>query len=157
MSGEQFFRCHAHCVSYPKGGSCPACDAETARTGGVKGVLGHKPPGTKPPHPPAPPRKREPIRTIEIINPVEIPDEDKEQPHLERFERLIELQYEDHPTGCGGSFGELLCWEIHENGQTFVWLAHKWGISVTTLGDLIADHCRKLEPEPKVQHEEEMR
>ena len=76
-----------------------------------------------------------------------------EEPHIERFQRLIELQYQDHPTGCGGSFGEILCWEIHENGQTFNWLACKWGISVTTLGDLISDHCRKLEDEPSVKHD----
>lgn len=76
-----------------------------------------------------------------------------EQPHIERFRRLIELQYEDHPTGCGASFGELLCWEIHENGQTFIWLARKWGISLPTLGDLISDHCRRLEPEPCVLHD----
>ncbi len=77
-----------------------------------------------------------------------------DQPYLERLEQIIEQQYEDHPTGCGGSFGELLCWEIHENGKTFIWLAEKWGISVTTLGDLIADHCRKLEEDPCVRHQE---
>jgi hypothetical protein len=77
-----------------------------------------------------------------------------EQPYLERLEQIIEQQYKDHPTGCGGSFGELLCWEIHENGKTFIWLAEKWGISVTTLGDLIADHCRKLEEDPWVSHED---
>ena len=76
-----------------------------------------------------------------------------EESHTERLRRLIELQYRDHPTGCGDSFGELLCWEIHENGQTFIWLAHKWGLSLATLGDLIADHCRKLEPEPRVLHD----
>ena len=76
-----------------------------------------------------------------------------EEPHIERLCRLIEQQYREHPTGCGASFGELLCWEIHTNGQTFLWLAKKWGISVTTLGDLIADHCRKLEDEPRVSHE----
>ena len=77
-----------------------------------------------------------------------------EQPHIERLRQLIVDQYEDHPTGCGASFGELLCWEIHENGQTFIWLASKWGISLPTLGDLISDHCRRLEDEPRVAHEE---
>jgi hypothetical protein len=77
-----------------------------------------------------------------------------EEPYIERLRRLIELQYEDHPTGCGDSFGEILCWEIHTNGQTFSWLAQKWGVSVITIGDLIADHCRRLEPEPIVLHEE---
>ena len=45
----------------------------------------------------------------------------------------------------GGDFGELLCWEIHQNGQTFCWLARKWHISVSMLGVLIMDHCEKLE------------
>jgi len=74
--------------------------------------------------------------------------------HLERLRRLIEEQYVDHPTGCGGSFGELLCYEIHtqpvnprmgyKTGLTFKELAAKGGISLEFLGDLIADHCRKL-------------
>ena len=79
-----------------------------------------------------------------------------EEPYIERLRRLIEQDYQYHPTGCGESFGEILCWEIHENGKTFIWLAQKWGISVTTLGDLIADHCRRLEFEPRVLHDEEV-
>lgn len=64
---------------------------------------------------------------------------------IEEFENQIEQDYQKHPTGCGGSFGEILCYEIHESGLTFKWLAKKWGISVTFLGELIADHCKKLE------------
>lgn len=78
----------------------------------------------------------------------------------------IEEQYRDHPTGCGGSFDELLCFEIHgggggrdENGDTvrgdgltFNWLAAKWGISLPTLGELIHDHCKRLEG-PQVNHD----
>ena len=75
-----------------------------------------------------------------------------EQSHIERLQQLIALQYQDHPTGCGESFDEILCWEIHENGLTFIWLASKWGISLPTLGDLISDHCRGLEPAPHVLH-----
>ena len=67
--------------------------------------------------------------------------------------RIIESQYEENPTGCGGSFGELLCWEIHENGLTFTWLAEKWGITVSTLGELIWDHCKRLEKLPRVNHD----
>lgn len=73
-----------------------------------------------------------------------------EEPYLERLCRLIEEQYKSHPTGCGGSFGEILCHEIHTNGLTFLWLAEKWGISVTTLGELIYDHCKRLEDSPLV-------
>jgi hypothetical protein len=75
-----------------------------------------------------------------------------EEPRIERLRRLIEEQYRDRPTGCGNSFGEILCYEIHTAGLTFVWLAEKWGVSLSTLGDLIADHCRQLEQEPAVDH-----
>ena len=37
----------------------------------------------------------------------------------------IESQYKVNTTSCGESFGEILCWEIHENGMTFEWLAEK--------------------------------
>lgn len=66
----------------------------------------------------------------------------------------IERQYEEHPTGCGNSFGEILCYEIHENKLTFLWLAEKWGLSLTVLGELICDHCKRLEPMPIVRHSE---
>ena len=77
-----------------------------------------------------------------------------EEPRIERFRRLIEGHYADHPTGCGGSFGEILCWEIHSNGQTFAALAEKWGVSLSTLGELVWDHCNRLEADPVVRHEE---
>ena len=66
---------------------------------------------------------------------------------------LIVEQYIDHPTGCGCSFDELLCWEIHSNGMTFKWLAQKWGISLPTLGEIIWDHCKRLEDGPCVDHD----
>lgn len=73
-----------------------------------------------------------------------------EEPRLERLRRLIVEAYAAHPTNCGNSFGELLCWEIHVNGQTFIWLAEKWGVSLPTLGELIWDHCKRLEDDPTV-------
>lgn len=76
-----------------------------------------------------------------------------EEDDLSVCRRMIEDQYKDYPTGCGGSFGELLCYEIHENGLTFIWLAEKWGISLPTRGALIADHCNRLQPLPNVNHE----
>jgi hypothetical protein len=76
-----------------------------------------------------------------------------EEAQIERLRRSIEEQYLEKPTGCGGSFGEILCHEIHTRGLTFAWLAEKWGISLATLGELIADHCRRLEPLPKVDHD----
>lgn len=79
-----------------------------------------------------------------------------EVPYIETLRHHIEEQYRSHPTNCGGSFGELLCHEIHGpsgDGLTFVQLAAKWGISVTTLGELIHDHCKRMEAGPKVNHE----
>lgn len=75
-----------------------------------------------------------------------------EESHIDRLRRLIEDQYVGNPTGCGTSFGGLLCWEMHTNGMTFVWLAEKWGLSIATLGELIWDHCKRLEKEPSVNH-----
>ncbi len=80
----------------------------------------------------------------------------------QQFRKNIEETYEKCPTGCGGSFGEIICYEIHDQpvnprmrcktftngfstGLTFKELANKWGISITFLGELIADHCKKLE------------
>lgn len=76
-----------------------------------------------------------------------------EESHLEFLRRQVVEQYAKVPTGCGGSFGEILCWEIHSNGMTFCWLAEKWGISLSLLGELIADHCRRLEPVLTVDHQ----
>jgi hypothetical protein len=72
--------------------------------------------------------------------------------YLVMLRKEIEEQYMEHPTGCGGSFGELLCYEIH-SGMTFVWLAEKWGIPLTTLGELIHDHCKRLEKAPNINHD----
>jgi hypothetical protein len=72
------------------------------------------------------------------------------EPHLERARRLIEEQYASHPTGCGASFGEILCYELHTRGLTFCGIAAKWGVSLATLGRLIADHCERLEDDPVV-------
>lgn len=55
-----------------------------------------------------------------------------EETHLCMLRRMIEEAYQESPTGCGGSFGEILCWEIHSNGMTFEWLADKWGVSLPT-------------------------
>src|SRR5688500_10382090 len=59
----------------------------------------------------------------------------------------IEEQYAANPIGCGVSFDELLCYELHhgaeDGGLTFRWLAEKWGISLPTLGELIHDHCKR--------------
>ncbi len=80
---------------------------------------------------------------------------------IKTFRSHIENMYHIAPTGCGGSFGELLCYEIHtqpvnprmrhktfnggfDTGLTFKELAAKWGISVSFLGELILDHCEKL-------------
>jgi len=74
----------------------------------------------------------------------------KEQSYLLDIRDNIVKQYKSHPTGCGGSFGELLCYEIHTNNLTFITLAKKWGISLPTLGELIKDHCDRLQKLPKI-------
>jgi hypothetical protein len=43
-----------------------------------------------------------------------------EEPRVERLRRLIEEGYQERPTECGGSFGEILCWGIHSNQQDFI-------------------------------------
>ena len=73
--------------------------------------------------------------------------------HLVLLRRIIEEQYRNQQTGCGGSFGELLCYEIHTGGLTFIRLSEKWGLSLPTLGELIFDHCKRLENLPQVNHE----
>jgi len=83
------------------------------------------------------------------------------QKKIERFREQIQKTYRNSDCSyC--DFGELLCFEFHdqpinprmrvktcndgfETGLTFKELAAKWGISVTFLGELIADHCKKLE------------
>ena len=79
-----------------------------------------------------------------------------EESHLVCLRRMIEEQYRNNPTGCGGSFGEILCYEIHANGLTFIWLAEKWEISLPALGELIWDHCKRLEELPHVNHDYEI-
>lgn len=72
--------------------------------------------------------------------------------YLEYLRSEIEKQYEKRPTGCGCTFGEILCWELHSNGKTFKALSKKWAISLPTLGELIWDHCKRLEEPPMVSH-----
>jgi hypothetical protein len=76
--------------------------------------------------------------------------------NIDMLREIIRSQYQDHPTGCGDSFDEILCYELHSaeegRGRTFLQVAEKWGISPTMLGKLIADHCERLEPLPCVDH-----
>ncbi len=67
-------------------------------------------------------------------------DTSHEASYLEDVRSAIVKQYAGCPTGCGESFGEILCWEIHSNNLTFNRLAEKWGISLHALGELIWDH-----------------
>lgn len=81
---------------------------------------------------------------------------------ITRFRKQIEQAYKASTFSECADFGEILCYELHsqpvnprmriqtrnrgfETGLTFKELADKWGISVSFLGELIADHCRKLE------------
>lgn len=86
----------------------------------------------------------------------------REKQKINQFREHIENSYKKTPTGCGGGFGEILCFELHDQpinsrmgvktfnngfctGLTFKEIADKWGINVSFLGELIADHCKKLE------------
>ena len=74
------------------------------------------------------------------------------------YREYIEKAYQEQQFGFKGGFDEILCYELHSNpvnprlhvfetGLTFKELAQKWGVSVSFLGELIADHCKKLEDE----------
>ena len=80
---------------------------------------------------------------------------------IDKFRKIIEERYSVAPTGCGGGFDEILCYELHtqpvnprmnartfskgfSTGLTFKELSDKWGVSVDFLGKIIADHCHRL-------------
>jgi hypothetical protein len=80
---------------------------------------------------------------------------------IKKFRKHIEKSYVSTKFTYVG-FDEILCYELHsqpinprmniktvnngfETGLTFIELANKWGISISFLGELIADHCKKLE------------
>jgi hypothetical protein len=82
-----------------------------------------------------------------------------EESYIESCRRRIEEQYAHTQLSSGaigGCFGSILCSELHYgkdgNGLHVTALAAKWGIPVSLLGELIADHCRRLEPLVKVNH-----
>ncbi len=74
----------------------------------------------------------------------------QEQSYLSVIRQEIVEQYKNTKLNCIGDFGQILCYEIHSNGMTFIWLAEKWGISLPTLGELIKDHCDRLQETPKI-------
>ena len=84
--------------------------------------------------------------------------------YIMRFRKHIQRTYNNASSRgtFSGGFDEILCYELHsqpinprmrcrtnnngfETGLTFRELAEKWGISTSFLGELIADHCRKLD------------
>lgn len=84
-----------------------------------------------------------------------------EEPFLESLRRRVEEQYRDRRLASGvlgGCFGSILCHELHAGGPQgiglhFSALAAKWGIPVSVLGELICDHCKRLEPLLVVNHD----
>ena len=81
---------------------------------------------------------------------------------IRKFREHIQNTYNATEDTYSGGFDEILCYEMHSQpvnprmngktmndgfctGLTFKELAKKWGISVSFLGELIADHCKKLE------------
>ena len=83
------------------------------------------------------------------------------QDKIKRFRKHVETTYANCAYSDYASFGEIVCYELHsqpvnprmrvktindgfQTGLTFKELARKWGIDVAFLGELIADHCKKL-------------
>ena len=64
--------------------------------------------------------------------------------NISKIRNAIEKRYKKTPTGCGSSFGEILCFEIHINHLTFLDLAKKWNLTISTIGELIYDHCKRM-------------
>lgn len=83
-----------------------------------------------------------------------------DEPFIESLRRKVEEQYRQQALGSGsvgGCFGSILCHELHNGGPDgeglhFTALAAKWGIPVSILGELIWDHCKRLEPPLWVNH-----
>lgn len=81
-----------------------------------------------------------------------------EESFLESCRRRVEEQYKTiPPESWTGEFGVILCHELHHGGEDngglhFTSLAAKWGIPVSILGELIWDHCKRLEPLLVVNH-----
>lgn len=83
-----------------------------------------------------------------------------EEPFIESLRRRVEEQYANVRLGSGsvgGCFGSILCDELHYGGKDrhglhFTALAEKWGIPVSVLGELIHDHCKRLERLLVVKH-----
>lgn len=66
---------------------------------------------------------------------------------VENFREHVEVLYNHTALGSGsrgGCFGSILCDEIHHEGLHFKALAEKWHITVPFLGEVIADHCKRL-------------
>lgn len=83
-----------------------------------------------------------------------------EEPFIESCRRRVEEAYKDKELGSGsigGCFGSILCHELHcsddGRGLHFLALSRKWNIPVSLLGELIHDHCKRLEPLLTVTHE----
>ena len=80
---------------------------------------------------------------------------------IKKFRNHIQKTYISCDSSYAG-FDEILCYELHSQpinprmriktindgfhtGLTFKELAVKWGISISFLGELILDHCKRLE------------
>jgi len=86
-----------------------------------------------------------------------------EQKEINNFKKKLGDSYINSDNSqLGGDFGEILAYELwyqpinprmqtktrndgFQTGLGFKDIAHKWGISVAFLGELIADHCKRLE------------
>lgn len=84
-----------------------------------------------------------------------------ETPFVESLRLRVEDQYSNIKLSSGqvgGCFGSILCHELHNGGKNktglhFIALAKKWNIPVSILGELIWDHCKRLESLLEVNHD----
>ena len=81
---------------------------------------------------------------------------------ISEFEQQVIDAYQPTRLNCVGDFGQILCYELHENpvncrlahgdkGHTFKELAALWGIGVAFLGEVIAVHCANLEEDENAE------
>lgn len=80
----------------------------------------------------------------------------KKQEKINQFRENVQKVYAENAFSYYVGFDEILCYEMHSQpvtprmdinsrGLTFKELAQKWGITVSFWGELIKDHCERLE------------
>ena len=85
--------------------------------------------------------KYEQFRKLDHLNSYSDVRESREL-YISTIKRMIVERYAD--ANLGEDFGPILRHEMSNMGQSYLLLAEKWKISVSLLGELIHDHCKRL-------------